>query len=71
MVARTVKGTIFTIIVDGKRITVKHIAAKGKRCRVTGPEGVMIESSCSNSSEQKRSSMDPRNLNNPISDESN
>ena len=45
MPARTVKGTVFTIVVDGKRIIVKHISSKGKRCRVIVPEGVIIISS--------------------------
>ncbi len=43
MSARTVKGPYFAIIVDDKRILVKHIYAKGKRCRVIAPEGVLIE----------------------------
>jgi hypothetical protein len=46
MPARTVKGPQFAIVVDGKRIIVKHVyAAKGKRCRVIVPEGVLIEGS--------------------------
>lgn len=44
MHARTIKGSVFTIIVDSKRITVKHVFSKGKRCRVILPDGVMIES---------------------------
>jgi hypothetical protein len=46
MVARTVKGSEFTIIVDDKRITVKHLYCKGKRCRVIAPAGVRIETTC-------------------------
>ena len=44
MPARTVKGAVFTIVVGGQRITVKHVSSKGKRCRVIAPEGVTIES---------------------------
>lgn len=44
MVARTVKGPVFTIVVDGKEIVVQHVNAKGKRCRVTAPNGVRIVS---------------------------
>ena len=40
---RTVKGSVFTIVVDDKRIVVKHVFGKGKRCRVTVPPGVVIE----------------------------
>ncbi len=40
---RTVKGTVFTIIVDDKRIVIKHVFGKGKRCRVIAPPGVFIE----------------------------
>jgi hypothetical protein len=43
MSARTVRGPSFTIVVDGKRIFVKHVDCKGKRCRVIAPEGVTIE----------------------------
>lgn len=48
MPARTVKGPVFTIVVDGKRITVKHVGSKGKRCRVIAPHGVLIESLSAN-----------------------
>ncbi len=40
---RTVKGAVFTIVVDDKRIVVKHVFGKGKRCRVILPPGVLIE----------------------------
>lgn len=40
---RTVKGAVFTILVDDKRIVVKHVFGKGKRCRVIVPPGVLIE----------------------------
>jgi hypothetical protein len=40
---RTVKGAVFTIVVEGKRIVVKHVSGKGKRCRVIAPAGVSIE----------------------------
>ena len=43
MSARTIKGAVFTIVVDDKRIIVKHVFGKGKRCRVTIPPGVSIE----------------------------
>ncbi len=43
MPTRTVKGPTFTIVVDGKKIVVKHVYSKGKRCRVIAPEGVTIE----------------------------
>ncbi len=43
MRARTVKGSVFAILVDGKRIIVKHVFCKGKRCRVFAPPGVTIE----------------------------
>ena len=43
MKLRTVKGAVFTILVDDKRIVVKHVFGKGKRCRVIGPPGVLIE----------------------------
>ena len=36
MKLRTVKGAVFTILVDDKRIV-------GKRCRVIVPPGVLIE----------------------------
>lgn len=42
MIARTVKGPVFTIVVDGKAIVVQHVSAKGRRCRVTAPNGVQI-----------------------------
>ena len=44
MPARTVKGPVFTLIFQGQTIVVKHIPAKGKRCRVFAPDGVQIES---------------------------
>jgi len=44
MPVRTVKGSVFTLIVHGQQIVVKHVNAKGKRCRVFAPEGVLIES---------------------------
>ena len=40
---RTVKGSVFTIVVDDKRIVIKHLYGKGKRCRVIAPPGVFIE----------------------------
>ncbi len=40
---RTVKGAVFTIVVDDKRIVIKHVFGKGKRCRVIVPPGVLIE----------------------------
>ncbi|WP_010587997.1 hypothetical protein [Schlesneria paludicola] len=43
MPVRTVKGPVFTLIVGGQQIVVKHVNAKGKRCRVFAPEGVLIE----------------------------
>lgn len=43
MPVRTVKGPVFTLIVDGRQIVVKHVNAKGKRCRVFAPDGVLIE----------------------------
>jgi hypothetical protein len=43
MRSRTVRGTVFTILVDDKRIVVKHVLGKGKRCRVIAPAGVLIE----------------------------
>ena len=43
MSIRTVKGSAFAILVDGKRIVVTHVFGKGKRCRVTAPPGVRIE----------------------------
>ncbi len=43
MSLHTVKGAIFTIVVDDKRIVVKHVFGKGKRCRVIAPPGVLIE----------------------------
>lgn len=43
MVMRTVKGSVFTIIVDGKRIVIQHVSGKGKRCRISMPDGVRIE----------------------------
>jgi len=45
MRARTVKGNQFTIQLGDKRIVIKHVAGKGKRCRVTVPQGVTITSS--------------------------
>ena len=42
MTLRTVKGAVFTILVDGKRIVVKHVFGKGKRCRVIVPPGVVV-----------------------------
>ena len=43
MPARTIKARSFTIFVDGKRITIRHVDSKGKRCRVFVPDGVRIE----------------------------
>jgi hypothetical protein len=48
MPARTIKGSQFTIIIEGKQITVKHVTGKGKRCRVIAPDGVRIEANYKN-----------------------
>ena len=48
MPARTIKAMSFTIFIDGKRITVKHIYCKGKRCRVFVPQGAWIEPGITN-----------------------
>lgn len=42
MPARTIKGPLFTINVAGQQVIVKHVACKGKRCRVIFPEGVTV-----------------------------
>lgn len=49
MPERTVKGAAFTIVVDDKRIRVEHVFGKGKRCRISAPPGVVIETSASSS----------------------
>lgn len=43
MTMRTVKGPVFAIVVDQKRIVIQHVGGKGKRCRVSMPPGVRIE----------------------------
>ena len=43
MIARTVKSAVFTIVVGDKRIVIKHVFCKGKRCRVILPPGAIIE----------------------------
>ena len=43
MPARTVRGSTFTIWIDGKQIIVKHLPCKGNRCRVIVPPGAVIE----------------------------
>ena len=48
MPARTMKSMSFTIFIDGKRITVKHIYCKGKLCRVFVPHGAWIEPGITN-----------------------
>ena len=39
---RTVKGSTFTILVEGQQVVVQHVSGKGKRCRVIFPPGVRI-----------------------------
>ena len=48
MPARTIKALSFTIFIDGKRITIKQIFCKGKRCRVFVPQGAWIEPGITN-----------------------
>ena len=55
MIARTVKGPVFTILVDGKAIVVQHVASKGRRCRITAPNGVRIVTGCADDDEIRRS----------------